>query len=203
MQENLHPVRMSLLLFVVFILLDRELKDHGTGSPFGEGEASGCSLPDSIIVGRIASMSPGLVGRELVGRDPLVSSRRASLLCGRGVSDATGLGVEAASESDSVGLLVGEEPGLFSRSAASAPADRICSSVGAADVVFLTRGLGLVRSGAAVFEGVCSGGGAVCLGASGFGSRLTITSCAYAWPTRMRLRNSTFKTPPGTKRRPE
>jgi hypothetical protein len=84
---------------------------------------------------------------------------------------------------------------LFSRSAARAPAVRICSSVGSADVDLLLRDLGLVRSGSGVAdsEGVCSGGGAACLGASGFFSRATITSCACVWPTKIRLQNSMLK----------
>jgi len=109
----------------------------------------------------------------------LVCSERVSFLAGLGVSGAAGFGVGAGSESDWPDLFVCDELGLFNRSAARAPAIRICSSVGSADADFL-RDLGLGRSGSGVAdsEGVCSGGGAACLGASGFVSRATITSCA-------------------------
>jgi hypothetical protein len=89
---------------------------------------------------------------------------------------------------------------LLSRSAASAPAIRICSSVGSADVDFL-RDLGFVCSGVADSEGVCSGGGAACLGVSGFVSRATITSCACVWPKRMKVQRSTIKNLLGINRR--
>ena len=178
------------------------LTSQGTGvCPFGEGEALGCSLPDSINVGRTAPIASGFAVRELGRRDVLVCSERASLFAGLGVSGTAGLGVGAASESDGPDMFLCEGLGLFSRSAASAPAIRICSSVGSADVDFLLRDLGLVCSGVADSEGVCSGGGAVCLGASGFVSRATITSCARVWATRMKLQSSTIKNPVRTNRR--
>jgi hypothetical protein len=91
---------------------------------------------------------------------------------------------------------------LFSRSAARAPAVRICSSVGSAEVDLLLRGFGLVCSGSGVAGsgGVCSGGGAACLEGSGFASRATITSCPCVWPTRMML-HSAMKNPRGINRR--
>jgi hypothetical protein len=162
----------------------------------------GCSLPDSINVGRTPPLVSGFAGRELGRRDVLVCSERVSFFAGLGVSGAAGLGVGADSESDWPDLFVCDGLGLFSRSAARAPAIRICSSVGSADVDFL-RDLGLGRSGSGVAdsEGVCSGGGAACLGASGFVSRATITSCASVWPTRMKLQSSTMKNPLGINRR--
>jgi hypothetical protein len=140
----------------------------------------------------------GFAVRELGWRDPLVCSGRISFLAGLGVSNAAGLGVGAASESGWADLVVWEGLGLFSRSAASAPAIRICSSVGAD---FLARDLGLVCSGVADSEGVCSGGGDACLGASGFVSRVTITSCACIGPTRTKLSSSTPKSLHSIKRR--
>jgi len=137
-------------------------------------------------VGRTAPLASGFAVRELGRRDELVSSERVSFFAGLGVSGTARLGVGAASESDWPDLLACDGLGLFSRSAASAPAIRICSSVGSADVDFL-RDLGLVCWGVADSEGVCSGGGAACLGASGFVSRATITSCACVWPTRMNV----------------
>jgi hypothetical protein len=153
-------------------------------------------------VGRTAPLESGFAGRELGRRDVLVCSERVSFFTGLGVSGAAGLGAGAASESDWPDLFVCDGLGLFSRSAARAPAFRICSSVGSADVDFL-RDLGLARcdSGVADSEGVCSGGGAACLGASGFVSRATITSCARVWPTRMKLQSSTMKNPLGINRR--
>jgi len=175
--------------------------NYGTGvRPFVEGVAVGCSLPDSINVGRTAPLGAGFVVCELDRRDVLVCSERVSFLVGLGVSGTAGLSVGAASETDRPDLLVCDGVGLFSRSAAWAPAFRISSSVGSADVDLLLRALGLGRStsaGVADSVGVCSGGGDACLGASGFASRATITSCAGAWPTKMKLQKSTMKSPLG------
>ncbi len=179
-----------------------EASDQGTGvCALGEGEALGCSLPDSINVGRTAPPGSGFAVRELRRRDVLVCSERGSVFAGLGVSGAAGVAVGAAADSDWPDLLVCDELGLFSRSAASAPAIRICSSVGSADVDLLPRDLGLVRSGVGDSEGVCSGGGAACLGASGFVSRATITSCACVWPARIKLQSSTLKSPLSINRR--
>ena len=152
-------------------------------------------------VGRTTPAASGFAARELVRCDVFVCSERGSLFTGLGVSGTAGLGVEAASESDWPDFFACDGLGLLSRSAASAPAIRICSSVGSSDADFL-RDFGLVRSGSGVADsaGVCSGGGA-CLGASGFVSRATITSCEYKWPTRMKLQSSIMKNPLGIKRR--
>src|SRR5881275_3391404 len=113
----------------------REASDQGTGvCPLGEGEALGCSLPDSINVGRTAPPASGFAVRELRRRDVLVCSERASFFAGLGVSGIVGVELGAASDSDWPDLLVCDGLGLFSRSAASAPAIRICSRVGSADV---------------------------------------------------------------------
>ena len=95
--------------------------------------------------------------RELVRCDVFVCSERGSLFTGLGVSGTAGLGVEAASESDWPDFFACDGLGLLSRSAASAPAIRICSSVGSSDADFL-RDFGLVRSGSGVADsaGVCS-----------------------------------------------
>jgi hypothetical protein len=161
----------------------------------------GSDLPDSINVGRTPPVVSGFAVRELVGRDAFVCSARVSFFAGLAVSETIGLGVGAASEFDWRDPFVCEGLGLFSRSAASAPAIRICSSVGTAD--FLARDLGLVRSGSGVADskGVCSGGGAARLGASGFVSRATITSCACVLPARMKLQSSTIKNAVGINRR--
>jgi hypothetical protein len=179
----------------------RWLSDQGAGvCPFGEGVVLGSDLPDSINVGRTAPVASGFVGRELGRRDVLVSSERVSLFAGLGVSGTAGFGVGAVSESDWPDLFLCEGLGLLSRSAASAPAIRICSSVGTADVDFLVRDLGLAGSGVADSEEVCSGGGVACLGTSGFVSRATITSCACVWLTRMKLQSSIVKKPVGINR---
>ena len=136
-------------------------------------------------VGRTAPVASGFAARELGGRDTRGCSGRVSFFAGLGVSGTAGVGVGAASDSDWPDLLICDGLGLFSRSAARAPAIRICSSVGSADVDLLPRDLGL--AGVEDSEGVCSGGGAACLGASGFVSRATITSCACVWPTRIKL----------------
>jgi hypothetical protein len=179
--------------------------NYGTGvCSLDEGVALGCSLPDCIKVGRTAPPASGFVACELERRDVLVCSERVPRLAGLGVSRAATLGVGVGSDSDRPDLLVSDGLGLFSRSAACAPAIRISSKVGSADVVFLLRDLGLGRStsaGVADSDGVCSGGGAACLGASGFFSRATITSCAGMWPTRIKLQKSTKKNPLDINRR--
>lgn len=147
-------------------------------------------------VGRTAPSGAGFVVCELGRRDVRDCSGRVSFLAGLEVCRTGGLGVAAASESDRPDLLVSDGVGLFSRSAAWAPAFRISSSVGSADVDLLLRDLGLGRStstGVADSVGVCSGGGDACLGASGFASRATITSCAGVGPARMKLQKSTMK----------
>src|SRR5207244_10914300 len=65
----------------------REASDQGTGvCPLGEGEALGCSLPDSINVGRTAPLGSGFAVRELRRRDVLVSLEPASFFAGLAVS---------------------------------------------------------------------------------------------------------------------
>jgi len=140
----------------------------------------GSDLPDSINVGRTAPLVSGLEVLVFERFDVLVCPERASLFTGLGVSATAVLGAEAPSEFDWPDLRAGEGLGLFRRSAASAPAFRICSSVGSADSERL-RVLGLVRRGSGVTnsEGLASAGGVACLSASGFVSRATITSCEY------------------------
>jgi hypothetical protein len=137
-------------------------------------------------VGRTAPTASGFTGREPDRRDVLGCSDGVSLfLDGLGVSKTGGVDFGAASESGSVDLFVCDGFGLFNRSAAFAPAFRICSSVGSADVDLLLCDFGLGCSGVADSDEACSGGGGVCLEACGFVSRATITSCACVWPTRM------------------
>ena len=164
-----------------------EVVDQGAGvCPFGKGVVLGSDLPDSINVGRTAPLVSGFAVRELARRDVLVRSERVCFFVGLGVSGTAEVGVGAASESDWPALFVCDGLGLFSRSAARAPAIRICSRLGSVDADFL-RNLGLGRSGSGVADsgGVWSGGGAACFGASGFVSRATMTSCARVWPTSM------------------
>lgn len=123
------------------------------------------------MVGRTAPIGSNLLPRAVDERDALFCSTWASRFTGLGVVETAGLGVAAISECD-LPFVVGCETDLsFCPSAARAPAERIWSSVGATDSFFL-RGLGLVRSGAADSEGVCSDSedGAACAGASGFAS---------------------------------
>jgi hypothetical protein len=165
---------------------------------FEEGVALGCSLPDSIKVGRTAPLGTGFVGRELDRLNVLGCSERVSRRDGRGVSETAGLGVGAASESDRPDLFVCDGLGLFNRSAARAPAIRISSSVGSEEVDFLPRDLCLGRSnsaGDAGSEAACSGAGVACFGASGFFSLGTITSCADVPPTTTKLQSNTRKNP--------
>ena len=159
--------------------------DQGAGvCPFGGGVLLGSDLPDSKKVDRTAPIASDFPGRELGRCDVLGCSEGVSLfLGGLGVSRPTGLGAGFASDvSSRADLFFCEGLGLFRRSAASAPAFRISSNVGSAED-FLLRVLGLAGSGGGDSEGVCSvcsGVGAACFGASGFVSRATITSCAFA-----------------------
>ena len=149
------------------------------------------------MLGRTAPLGSGfVVVRELGRREVLVGAARGSVVIG--VTVALEMpkvcGAAGASEPDSLGLLVSGRDRLSRLSAASAPASRICSMVGPVD--FFVRDLGLVVSGGGDSEGVCSeGGGASSLGASGFFSRATITSCAWTCPTRTRPYNNTLNNP--------
>ena len=148
------------------------------------------------MVGRTAPAGSGfVVVRELGRRGVLVGAARGSVVIG--VTVALEMpkvcGAAGASEPDSLGLLVSGQDRLSRLSAASAPASRICSMVGPVD--FFVRDLGLVVSGGGDSEGVCLEGGASSLGASGFFSRATITSCAWTCPTRTRPHNNTLNNP--------
>jgi hypothetical protein len=78
------------------------LVDQGAGvCPFGKGEALGCSLPDSINVGRTAPAASGFPLRELVRFGVLVGSERVCLFGGLGVSAITRFGAGAGSGSES------------------------------------------------------------------------------------------------------
>jgi len=148
------------------------------------------------MVGRTAPAGSGfVVVRELGRRGVLVGAARGSVVIG--VTVALEMpkvcGAAGASEPDSLGLLVSGRDRLSRLSAASAPASRICSMVGPVD--FFVRDLGLVVSGGLDSEGVCSEGGGASLGASGFFSRATITSCAWTCPTRTRPHNNTLNNP--------
>ena len=141
--------------------------DHGAGvCPFAEGVALGSSLPDSIIVGRTAPTGSGFGVRELGRRDSLVCWVRGSFLTG-GVAETVGNSAALCSESDPPAAAGCGELRFSNRSAASAPAIRICSAVSVVEADFFSRDLGLVSAGAGDSDGVCSG---ACLGASGFSS---------------------------------
>jgi hypothetical protein len=173
-------------------------KDYGAGvCPFAEGVALGSCFPDSIMLGRTAPIGSGfVVVREPGRRGVLVGAARGSVVIGVTVAleSPKVFGAAEASELDSLTLLDSGRDRLSRLSAASAPASRICSMVGPVD--FFVRDLGLVVSGGGDSEGVCSeGGGASSLGASGFFSRATITSCAWTCPTRTRPQNNTLNNP--------
>jgi hypothetical protein len=149
------------------------------------------------MVGRTAPTGSGfVVVRELGRRGVLVGAARGSVPIGVTVALEMPkvFGAAGTSEPDSLVLLDSGPDRLSRLSAASAPASRICSTVGPVD--FFARALGLVVSGCGDSEGVCSeGGGASSLGACGFFSRATITSCAWTCPTRTRPQNNTLNNP--------
>jgi hypothetical protein len=168
--------------------------DHGAGvCAFAGGVALGSCLPDSIIVGRIAPIASGFGVRGLGRRGTLVCPVRGSFLTGFGVAETVGNSAALGSESDPPVLAGCGELVFSNRSAASAPAIRICSAVSVVEPDFLSRDLGWFSAGAGDSDGVCSEDGAACLGASGFFSRPTITSCAWTCPTRTRLQSSALK----------
>lgn len=160
-----------------------------------EGVALGCSLPDSIMVGRTGPIDSSFVPRGGDGRDALFCRMCVSPFTGVAVGEATGLGVAVVSECDLPVLVGCGTDRSFRPSPASAPDARICSSVGATD--FFSRDLRLVGASVADSEGVCSDSedGVVCVGASGFVSRGTTTSCAWTCPTNTRLQSSDRKNP--------
>ena len=138
------------------------------------------------MVGRTAPAGSGfVVVRELGRRGVLVGAARGSVVIGVTVALEMPkvFGAAGASEPDSLVLLDSGGDRLSRLSAASAPASRICSTVGPVD--FFVRDLGLV----------VSGGGDSSLGAPGFFSRATITSCAWTCPTRTRPHNNTLNNP--------
>jgi len=176
--------------------------DHGAGvCSFAEGVALGSCLPDSIIVGRIAPTASGFVVRGFGRGGMLVCPVRDSFLSGLGVAETVGNSGALGSESDSPVLAGCGEPRFSNRSAASAPAIRICSAVSVVEPDFFSRDLGLASAGAGDSDGVCSEDGAAWLGASGFFSWPTITSCAWTCPTRTRLQISALKNAFSMKRR--
>jgi hypothetical protein len=164
-------------------------------SPLGEGVAVGSVLPDSINVVRTGRIAPGLLDRPLGRRDSFGCSERVSFFAGLAVSETTGVAVGEASEADSRAFAGCEDVRVLSRSAASAPAIRICSSVGSADAGFFSRDLALGGSGVANSEGVSSAAGVACLEASGFVSRATMTSCPCIHPTRIKPQSRIPKNP--------
>lgn len=108
-------------------------------------------------VGRTAPTASCFESRDAGRCDLLTGSGGVSLfLGGLGVSGTGVADFEAASESGSADLSVSEEPGLFSRSAAFAPAFRICSRVGSTDVDFLGCDFDLDGSGVGDSRETCS-----------------------------------------------
>jgi hypothetical protein len=114
-------------------------------------------------------------------------------LTGLGIAETVGDSAAVGSESDPPVLAGCGELRVTNRSAASAPAIRICSAVSVVEPDFVSRDLGLVSAGVGDSDGVCSEDGAGCLEASCFFSRPTITSCAWTCPTRTRLQSSALK----------
>src|SRR5947208_16721594 len=105
----------------------------------------------------VSGCAPG----ELERREGRVSSARASFFAGLGVAVILGVSATERCSSDALVVAAGGGLGLSSRSAASAPAFRICSSVGVVELDFFSR----------AFRFVCGGGGGVgvsgCSGAGG------------------------------------
>lgn len=136
------------------------------GSAFG-CEPSVSSLPDSIMVGRTGPIPCDFFAPDLAARGELACSIRFSFRTG-GVGAVSSFAVRGGDWRLTPARST--TAGLFNRSAAIAPAARICSSVGAADEeVFACVW--------AFFPLTCSGSGAL-----GFVSRATITSCARICP---------------------
>jgi hypothetical protein len=143
--------------------------DHGAGlCTFAEGVALGSCLPDSIIVGRIAPNGSGFVLRGFDRRGRLVCSVRGSFLSGFGAAETVGNSAALGSDSDPPVLPGCGEVRFSNRSAASAPAIRICSDVSVVEPDFFSRDLDLVSGGTGDSDGVCSEDAAACLGGSGF-----------------------------------
>src|SRR5437762_12299580 len=105
----------------------------------------------------VSGCAPG----ELERREGRVSSARASFFAGLGVAVILGVSATERCSSDALVVAAGGGLGLSSRSAASAPAFRICSSVGVVEFDFFSRGFRFVGGGGAVGDSdwICSGGG--------------------------------------------
>jgi hypothetical protein len=130
----------------------------------------------------------------LEGRGVLFCSTRSSLFAGVGVAETASVRVVVVSDSGSFVLADCDRDWLFSPSAARAPAARISSRVGPLEADFFARALGLAGVGVGDSGGGVSEGCAACLGASGFVSRRTTTSCAFICPASARAPNSGNKT---------
>jgi hypothetical protein len=144
--------------------------------------------------------TPSFVLGGLDGRGVLFCSTCTSRLSGVAVAETAS--VRAAVVSDSVSFVLAdcETDWLFSASAARAPAARISSTVGPLEADFFGRALGLVGVGVADSGGGVSDGCAAGLGASGFVSRRTTTSCACICPWSTRAPSSGNKNAFNTQR---
>ena len=119
--------------------------------------ALGSSLPLSIILGRMGPIVSGFAPVELELREGRVSSARASFFTGLGVAVILGVSATERCSSEAAGGGLG----LSSRSAASAPAFRICSSVGVVELDLFSRDFRFVGSGGGGVgdsDWICSGG---------------------------------------------
>src|SRR5438132_266325 len=113
------------------------------------------------MVGRMAPIGSGFAPVEFERREGRVSSARASFFMGLGVAVIVGISATAGCSSDALVLATGGGVGLSNRSAASAPALRICSRVSAVEVDFFSRDFRFGGSGAGVGDSdwICSGAG--------------------------------------------
>jgi hypothetical protein len=166
------------------------------------GDGLGASRPDSSSVVRTGPIAPAPEARVRVGRGISDSSARP-FFRGLGVGELTG-GSLTAAVSEMVSLVLLRRDTLRSLvfpSAASAPAIRICSSVGSLESVFLGRDRRLVSAGVGdLVCSVCSGGGGAGLSAIGLVSRARITSCARISPTMKKTHSNTLGSPSRIKR---
>src|SRR5437763_8183167 len=87
-----------------------------------------------------------------------VSSARASFFTGLGVAVIFGISATERCSSDALVVAAGGGLGLSSRSAASAPAFRICSSVGVVELDLFSRDFRFVGGGGGVGDSdwICS-----------------------------------------------
>jgi hypothetical protein len=162
-------------------------------SPLAGPEVSGSPLPDSIMVGRTGLITSDFGLREFDTRGALVCPTPVSSFAGFALAKGVETGVLALFEAEPSLTFTGSARTCFRRSAASAPAIRICSIVSLTEPDFIPSLWGLASVDVPGPEPLFSEAGVGCAGAFDFASRATTTSCERISPTRTKPQRNAVK----------